>query len=683
MATVSNSSSPAVLPRIDLTARDFFAHKTALIEFLRDNYPNDFTDFTESQIGIALLELASVGLANLSYYQNRIGNEVYLATARERRNIIHIARMLGYRPSLSTSASVNLDVDTSGISLTNPPITFVVTQGQALAAAGLRFEVDRNYTLLYDGTNWYQNSTLVSAPFVGAVEGKKYTETLRGDGTVFQTFALTNYPVVAGTVTVTVDGVAWTEAESLVLAPDPDDPNIYEVKIDEKDRATLLFGDGITGKIVPTGAQVVVTYRVGGGAKGNVTARALSGTLPATRTDPSGTTSVSLPVTNTNPASGGQDRESDSSIKFFAPAFLKTNDRAITATDYRALSAGYTDAANGTVAKAGVLSSPSDGISNVVTVYAWTADSNNDLVAVVPAPLRTSLQQFLQARKVVTVQAAVANGTNVAVDVIAKIRVDARYDTTTVQNAVTAAVAGLFREDRVRYENELRYSWIVDTIMNVPGVKWCHVTSPVCTVEESTGEELHYGTLGSQAGASTVDEIILPTAWANLGNGATDTTSTQDGFYANYRIDVTGGVGLGQTRKIVSYTGSSRKAKVEKAWDTGKTPASGDTLRLWHPRLLRFDTTQASSTTDFYNYRVVSLVSGTGAGQTRTIIDYQQVTPTHSDGSFVARLDADWSTHPDATSRYLILADLKCREFEALVQGPNTAVTVLSGDDES
>lgn len=56
----------------------------------------------------------------------------------------------------------------------------------------------------------------------------------------------------------------------------------------------------------------------------------------------------------------------------------------------------------------------------------------------------------------------------------------------------------------------------------------------------------------------------------------------------------------------------------------------------------------ASATDDLYNSAIVSIVSGTGAGQTRIVADYVGSTK-------VATVDAAWATNPDSTSVYELL----------------------------
>ena len=63
----------------------------------------DDSDFT-----IALLDAWAVTADVLSFYNERIANEAYLRTAVERRSVIELARLVGYKPSPGVAASAYL-----------------------------------------------------------------------------------------------------------------------------------------------------------------------------------------------------------------------------------------------------------------------------------------------------------------------------------------------------------------------------------------------------------------------------------------------------------------------------------------------------------------------------------------------------------------------------------------------
>ncbi|MFC5569088.1 putative baseplate assembly protein [Lysobacter yangpyeongensis] len=67
---------------------------------LRTRENDDFT--------IAWCDAGAVMLDVLSFYQERMANEAYLRTSVERRSIVELARLIGYRPSPGVAASTHL-----------------------------------------------------------------------------------------------------------------------------------------------------------------------------------------------------------------------------------------------------------------------------------------------------------------------------------------------------------------------------------------------------------------------------------------------------------------------------------------------------------------------------------------------------------------------------------------------
>jgi len=74
-----------------------------------------------------------------------------------------------------------------------------------------------------------------------------------------------------------------------------------------------------------------------------------------------------------------------------------------------------------------------------------------------------------------------------------------------------------------------------------------------------------------------------------------------------------------------------------------------------------------------FNRNIIVIISGTGAGQTRTIVDYNDTTK-------VCIIDRDWRITPDATSEYQILADDTPLVVDHGVAQAGTATTITLRD---
>ena len=98
----------------------------------------------------------------------------------------------------------------------------------------------------------------------------------------------------------------------------------------DRARGRVFFGDGVHGRIPPAGAAVSARrYQTGGGAAGNVAARAISQLLA-----PVGGIET---VFNAAPAEGGADGETLTALLTRGPATIRHRGRAVTADDYAAL----------------------------------------------------------------------------------------------------------------------------------------------------------------------------------------------------------------------------------------------------------------------------------------------------------------------------------------------------------
>lgn len=97
---------------------------------------------------------------------------------------------------------------------------------------------------------------------------------------------------------------------------------------DGDDGHTIRFGNALFGAVPDSGTVFRVTYRVGGGSRGNVAADSIASLDPASPV-------AGLAVMNPFAASGGADAETAEQIRVRAPqAFRATQYRAVRAEDY-------------------------------------------------------------------------------------------------------------------------------------------------------------------------------------------------------------------------------------------------------------------------------------------------------------------------------------------------------------
>lgn len=158
--------------------------------------------------------------------------------------------------------------------------------------------------------------------------------------------------------------------------------------------------------------------------------------------------------------------------------------------------------------------------------------------------------------------------------------------------------------------------------------------------------------------------ILIFTGTATAGTANTITfpagASAVDDLYVGATINLTSGAGVGQSRRIINYVGSTRVATVDTNFVTnpGNTTvfdvlAGSSSLNVVEGTIVSATGTtavlgsEASTSDDIYIDGVITITSGTGAGQFRDITDYVGSTKTVT--------VAAWSVNPDSTSGYAIV----------------------------
>jgi hypothetical protein len=101
-------AEPAV--PIDYLAKDFASFCQALSNFSAARYPQ-WTERSEADLGVMLLELLSALADELSYLQDRVAAEAALDTATQRLSLVQHARLVDYEPAPALAATTLMQLD--------------------------------------------------------------------------------------------------------------------------------------------------------------------------------------------------------------------------------------------------------------------------------------------------------------------------------------------------------------------------------------------------------------------------------------------------------------------------------------------------------------------------------------------------------------------------------------------
>jgi len=312
---------------LSTTELDFEAIKSNLKTYLKAQGRFADYDFEGSNINV-LLDILSYNTYLNSFYLNMVGSEMFLDTAQLRESAVSHAKELNYLPRSRTSAVayVNITINTGNT-----------------APAYITIPKHYKFTTTLDGTTLtysVPNEIIVrpvngvyTSANTGIYEGSIVTEYFTVANTSeFYTLNSENIDSTSISVTIYQSNTSntpyvYTEATSLFsLTPTS---NVYFTQGYSTNKYQIYFGNDLTGRALSVGNLVKVEYRDTLGDLGN-------GAYTFYKTSTiDGYSDIS--ITTNFVAAEGSERESIESIKFNAPRYFPTQERAVTSADYIAL----------------------------------------------------------------------------------------------------------------------------------------------------------------------------------------------------------------------------------------------------------------------------------------------------------------------------------------------------------
>jgi hypothetical protein len=312
-----------------VTELDFADIKTSLRTYLAAQ--TEFTDYDFT--GSALNTLLDVLAYNTHYnavLANMQANEMFIDTAIKRTSVISLAKMLGYTPRSRTSAKAYVNIDVPKVNTVGSQLSIDST---------VKFTASINGTVYTFNVNEEQTATVSSGIFsftdVELIEGVGLSNafTITADLTQgplvipVDTLDTTTIEVVVQNSVGDVTTTTWNKTSTIVDITGTSKVFWVEENLDGKYQ--IVFGDDIIGKALTVGNIVTVSYYASKGPDANgAQTFSLSGTV-------NGETTAT--VTTVTPAAGGQEKESIDSVRFNAPKYNATRNRAVTSEDYRSL----------------------------------------------------------------------------------------------------------------------------------------------------------------------------------------------------------------------------------------------------------------------------------------------------------------------------------------------------------
>ncbi len=219
------------------------------------------------------------------------------------------------------------------------------------------------------------------------------------------------------------------------------------------------------------------------------------------------------------------------------------------------------------------------------------------------------------------------------------------------------------------------------TVEDIPADVWDRaLTGATHNIATSAGRRLR------ELGTTVITTNTAQGGGANyitLDAGA----SATDEIYDENLITIIAGTGIGQSRLITDYDGTTKRAYVNRIWEINPDATSEYQIvgfaapTLTHHGLAQGGTantitldTSASATSSVYNGQLIFISTSTGAGQVRIITAYNGTTK-------VATVGENWCVNPDNTSVYKIIpfADIWTSPSRTLTQAATSITAAVSG----
>jgi len=128
--------------------KDFTALKESLMDYAKSYFPNTYRDFNETSPGMMLLEMNAYVGDVLSFYIDQQYREMLLPLAEERRNIITMAKMFGYKVKPIVPSYVNLTF-TSEVNASSGDVSKVDYSNAGTFDAGIEISSDTNSDIIF------------------------------------------------------------------------------------------------------------------------------------------------------------------------------------------------------------------------------------------------------------------------------------------------------------------------------------------------------------------------------------------------------------------------------------------------------------------------------------------------------------------------------------------------------
>jgi len=318
-----------------VTELDFLSIRENLKTFLRSQ--SEFQDFDFEGSGMAvLLDILAYNTHYMGYYLNMVGNEMFLDTAQIRASVLSHAKLMNYVPSSKQGALSKVDIFVTPSNTEDNAATSVTLEKYTRLLGYDKDGINYPFVTLNSNTALKTNGSFAFSN-VFIKQGEVITLQYLVDSTnEKRRFEIPSANVDTTSITVSIqESSSNTDTKVYTLAEDitelTSNSMVYFIEENEKLNYTFYFGDDILGKKPKDGNIVICTYLDNVGAQSNnITGFTFTDQIGGEYKD-------NVTVSSAVSSYGGSDKETIEQVRFRAPYFYTTQNRAVTKNDYETL----------------------------------------------------------------------------------------------------------------------------------------------------------------------------------------------------------------------------------------------------------------------------------------------------------------------------------------------------------
>ena len=439
---------------ISLTSLDFADYKNSLKTYMQSQPQFADYNFNASNLSV-LLDLLSYNTYQNAYYMNMIGSEMFLDTAQLRDSVVLKAVELNYTPRSFRSSYAKVNIAVANV--TNNPALLTIPSGTSFTgkAGSNSYTFSTNENIVVNSSNgvFYANN-------VEIFEGSSVTDTFVINSSVNvdkQQFILSNPTIDTKSLKVISVENNGSDAVTYVLSTTlldiKETTPVYFLQGSDNSQYQIILGDNVVGRKPADNSVLVASYLVTNGQLPNgISVFTSNGLLNG------GTVTVQT----VSAATGGDIAEDIESIRFNAPRYYATQERAVTTTDYETLLQVTYPEIQALSVYGGETTTPPQYGKVIISMKLYNFD-------IVPPYKINEYTEFLKVRAPLTITPAFIEPEYTYASVTTNVKYNVNQ--TTLQPAdisafVTSAIQNYSRDNLEDFKSTLLYSKLVYAIDN-------------------------------------------------------------------------------------------------------------------------------------------------------------------------------------------------------------------------